>query len=584
MRTPYSKIFKLFVDKGCNLTTSEDEYNEKRMTKQDKYDYIAKCGHAHQVRVVNLMQDSGIYCKKCAFVQSQSDKSKSDITQKTTKEIVSAFTNILDVKASFKWQLTNEKYSQPDILVWKNNSDKKILVKIRYSQKDEKLRFVINDDKLSSTDFIVVCLNNKNNVWMMTKDQLKGVKDINITQNSRRKTIYDQYKITRSDIDDVLDNYYHKVTGTMVDIRNMNIMRAQESRKTPFIEVQNEVQKRNCQLLTSKEDYENRKLDTKSHIEIKMACGHIENVSLNCFQRRMHFVCEECINLIMKEKGFDEIERVPYGNKLESIAFNLIRDALNNEFDVIKTHENCLADMAICKKNSSSNEYVGIQLKTTAVSNFQYGFGKVNKYQDFIVICTASPENKIWIFDGNDLVDVKNISIGKIKSKYDSHKCHLTDLNARVSMLFAVKPKYELERLCIPLNKDCKKEHENRLFREKILDKIFEIRYPQIDSSKYDVIVNNFKIQDKSVCTWNKTGRKYFYVIFGENRYKKGDNDFYWVYFPNGSFFLIPEERLLDENDTIKKQTYLSKDFDKYFYDVNDQQFKEKLVALLRQQ
>ena len=49
VRTDFKDINALFESKGCKLLTTKVEYDGNNMNKQDKYRYIAKCGHEHEV-------------------------------------------------------------------------------------------------------------------------------------------------------------------------------------------------------------------------------------------------------------------------------------------------------------------------------------------------------------------------------------------------------------------------------------------------------------------------------------------------------------------------------------------------------
>jgi hypothetical protein len=178
-----------------------------------------------------------------------------------------------------------------------------------------------------------------------------------------------------------------------------------------------------------------------------------------------------------------------------------------------------------------------------------------------IVLCVSLPEYKMWIFEGDSLIGQKGLSIGISRSKYSNNEVQKEKLIDNLLKMYDNLNKKDIETLMIPISVKSKKEHENRLYRETLLNGC-NFEYPIIDGTKYDIIINNYKVQDK--CARKQRG-SYFKVDFGD--YCKDDNAYYWINMPDKSFYIIPETILLNIHNKIPKALYLSKVYDKYKYD-----------------
>jgi hypothetical protein len=64
--------------------------------------------------------------------------------------------------------------------------------------------------------------------------------------------------------------------------------------------------------------------------------------------------------------------------------------------------------------------------------------------------------------------------------------------------------------------------------------------------------------------------------------YNKGDNDYYWIFMPDGTFYILPELLLMNNNNQIKKGVTLNERFKKYHYKPNDTDLLEKLKKLFK--
>jgi hypothetical protein len=558
MRTSYEDLFALFNSKGCTLLTTKQEYDDNHMVKQDKFKYIACCGHENEVHVTNFMRNSGIYCKSCANKKSLENRKPRDVTLcKSTKEIIAMFTQCLTDNTTIEWKLTPDKYLYSNLFIRNAGKEEWLMVQIRYST-TQRVSVSITDLNVS---YIVVCFTDGDDIWVIPDDICKEQKCITISKKNNTK--YSSFRSTKNNLLTELTKYTNHVKVDANLQNKITVVNNQPNNLLAYDTIADIVQSKQCNLHTTREDYVNEKMTTKSKLNVKMSCGHDMVCSINTFQRRKHFTCQNCVSEHLKNTSFDHEMRVSCGQILEADAFTYVKGILNSTFDCVKSHESCLADMLIRPKDITEDAaWIGVQLKSRTKS-YQYTFSKIGRYPNMIILCVSLPDFRMWLFKGNDHLNKKAISIGEQRSKYHINEVLHENLCPKVLEMYQSLPKERYEKLMTPVSLSGQKEHANRLRREQLLPNLC-YEYPRIDGSKYDVIINGYKVQDK--CVQSRQGKSYEYVNIGS--YCIGDNDFYWINSKNGSFYIIPENILVDER-RIRTSLYLSNDYEKYRYDIS---------------
>jgi hypothetical protein len=127
------------------------------------------------------------------------------------------------------------------------------------------------------------------------------------------------------------------------------------------------------------------------------------------------------------------------------------------------------------------------------------------------------------------------------------------------------------------------------------------IKYPDIEQTKTDCFINEYKLQEKVASTSNKSSHQVkLHVKNGKinkkqqyKPYEKGDNDFYWFWIPNeNDFYIFPEQVLVDKklvqenknlNDRDIQMTINETLYPSYKYSLDDPQLKEKLTLIFSQ-
>lgn len=316
-----------------------------------------------------------------------------------------------------------------------------------------------------------------------------------------------------------------------------------------------------CQMITTEHEFTEIKKTTRfPKVTYVASCGHESSVHVNVFLNRKTGVkCPECVSIAngKSKKGKMTCED---GQcvfiKMEDDGIDYLQSILSNDFVIWKTKEGCLADMVIKPKSVEEDRWLSVQVKTTTKSSRDYGFSCGSKYKNCIVICLCVSDKKMWILDGNDITTKFKIAIGLKKSKYDKNEVNMETIQTTIHDYYHTLPLISLQDANIPQSEFQKREQDFRKYVETRCH-FLPFEYPNRNQLVYDFKVNGFKVQEK-VGSYRKDRDNS--IIFclcksngKENRirkfqpYCKGDNDFYWLNFPDKKHvYVFPESELIN--------------------------------------
>lgn len=467
--------------------------------------------------------------------------------------------------------------SQDDIVIKDEDSQLWMRLKIKFYNK----KCLINHP---FEDFLLVMVDkNSNNVWAVPRSYIKNQTYLVIGTKISK---FDKYKTT---VNNLINNTSWYIKETKLFPYEQAISKAEVNVEHPvkieytYEHISTLVESKGCKIISKKDYYTN----TKGKITIMYQCTHEEVTTYNNFMRKTYNLCKDCINQQLSEQGYDEINNAPSSSVRESNFIKMLCEKLN-QCKVFKTHECCLADIAVKPKDKADDLWLPIQVKTTGAKGKYFLFNIKNAYPDMLVLCAAPSENKYWLFNGNNILGKERITIGRGLSKNDENEVKFDELENILCNCYLHSTYFDsplklacLEDLNIPINDNSKKEHVHRLKRENVIKNIFIITYPQIDNSKVDCYINGLKIQDKAAYKQERCIGTYR-VNLSNNCYAIGDIDLYWIYITEESlcskFFVLPESVLID-NDFFKDgilKSYISFTFDvnhkfhKYMFDYQD--------------
>jgi hypothetical protein len=364
-----------------------------------------------------------------------------------------------------------------------------------------------------------------------------------------------------------------------------------------FEKVQNIVIESKCVLLTTFEDFEAKRkmvLD-KSYQFVRIdfigICGHNSSAVFTNFKTRQTGIrCKDCVR---KDKTSILKNKAKQSNNIEAVSVDFLEQYLIEQYDIIRTKEGCKADLII--KNKYDNKYIPLQLKATnSISKHKmYSFRYINKnYDNMLIICICISEKKIWVIPYDDIKHLSNLNISS-NSKYNKY---LVSDNTKIyEVINKYSDKYSIDTIDDLLEPTAilqKREQEYVKKREKYIN-FLDYKYPDVQNTPTDFIVNNKKVQEKVAGVNKCKGTNVLSVILASNNGKKdngnrqfrtyrlGENDYYWFHSSiDDRFWIVPEIVLYEkgylskEDETkCKKSIYLSYNTEwikKYEYDYNN--------------
>ena len=316
-----------------------------------------------------------------------------------------------------------------------------------------------------------------------------------------------------------------------------------------------EFNKRNCKLLTSKEEHNEIISINKKIYKLKYtaSCGHNHIVFYNVFKsRNTGVMCPSCKK---KENGKNikdkmennELSKI-YTTEQECKFIKEFQKLVKNEFNIIKAFDGCNIDLIFKPNKVLEDKWTGIQVKTTNVRKLTYSFHINNVYKNCLILLYCFEDECMWLIPENIISNQKKISIGYKKSKYDIYKIDKNFLINKLNQLYIKTSKFNFNILNTPINIYQQREQIFRKYRE---DKIKYINflYDEMEATVYDFKIGNLKVQEK-VTSINKINNLCLFQLCKNNgtvnkkqnqiQYDIGDNE--------EIFFIIPEKNLIEKN------------------------------------
>lgn len=326
---------------------------------------------------------------------------------------------------------------------------------------------------------------------------------------------------------------------------------------------------KNCKLLTNEDDYklltQTRKIPKLRYIA---SCNHEHEVHFNVFKsRNTGIICPACHRKNDGIKRSGNASKTELGQSIghfnEEKCIDYFIDIIKNDYECKKTFEGCLADLSIKPKTQSKDLWLNIQVKSNAKRLRTYSFTNNSNYKDCIILCICWEDKRMWIFDGNTM-KLSKISIGYKKSKYEINEITKENVIEKLNTYYNNFHLSTFEESNNPICDLGKKELEFKKLRTK------HVKCNFVEAGNYlhhDFIINNKKVQEK-VGTKDKTENGVLFTLFKRcgkiNNIKKlipydiGDNDLYWLHFPNKKYFyLLPENKVINNEGIIKRNFYI---------------------------
>lgn len=370
-----------------------------------------------------------------------------------------------------------------------------------------------------------------------------------------------------------------------------------------YEDVVNKFLEKGCNVIMTKNEFDENYKNNTCKIKYFAACCHENIVSYKNFVTLNQGInCPKCVN----QNTGCKLKELHSNNKLFSIKqeYNCIqyfKQLIGDYFTTDKPFDGCKADICIRRAEITEDLWLGVQVKTTIkkTERGQYYFRLNNsKYHDCLLLCICEEDKKLWLIPYEEVNGVKTIGIAQ-KSKYNKYEANNENVIEKLKYFYDLFKKFKYCVLDTPTSKLQKQEQEYRKIRETKLDFI-KFKNNDMEGLVYDFMIGNKRVQEKVGTIIHNNIDSYMFTLSKydcrvnqktENKcYEKGDNDLYWLNCKNDTFYVIPEDVLIEKGflgkDCKRMKLYVSltnKNTNwslEYLFDYNNVD-KERLLDLI---
>lgn len=323
--------------------------------------------------------------------------------------------------------------------------------------------------------------------------------------------------------------------------------------------IQKYVESKGCEFISGE-------ITTTKHIKIKIisTCGHESTIFYTNFRTKgTGILCNICVKNRITTNVIKFFEENTSQN-IENDGIQMIQKLLIEKYDFQNTREGALADFILKPKLCNIDTWYGVQLKTTCKLNSfkQYAFsvGKT-EYANCILLLNVLDEERIWYLPPDIKIPKSTINIGSTSAskyaKYEVLKENLVNHIQSILDKYIPHPKsyWNKSTICCDLE-----DHFIQLRKEKL--PFLDYKEPRRNGLPHDFIVNNFKVQEKSISIENRKKKTISFTLQKNNgsvtttkktrkfkAYDIDDNDFYWLWLKESDlFYIIPQQILIEQN------------------------------------
>lgn len=207
----YQDVVNCFIENNCKLLNTENEFNEIRKNmKNEKYHYIASCGHTHNV-FFNVFKNrkTGIVCPKCT-IENNKEKSRNSLSINKLKYIEMEFSCIQYLKTLIE----NDFYiikafdcCKADVILKPKNIEKDEWIGIQIKTTSKSNRGYGFHLEQNYDDYIIFCIcENDKRMWCIPYNDINNIVKITI---GNYKSKYSKYEVFKENINNILIKAYN---------------------------------------------------------------------------------------------------------------------------------------------------------------------------------------------------------------------------------------------------------------------------------------------------------------------------------------------------------------------------------------
>jgi len=228
----YEDVLKKFVDKGCAVTMTKEEFYEKYKNNNCKIKYNASCGHENDVSYKNFITlNQGINCPKCVN-KNVSYKLKelysNDNKLSSLQQELKCINYIKELIGDYFITVKSFDGCKADVAIKKLDEIEdlwlgvQVKTTIRKTDRDQ-YYFRLNNGKYEDCLLLCICEEDKK-MWLIPYEEVTGLRTIGVAQKSK----YTKYEVSKENLIEKLNYYYAKINKFEFTILDTPINKCQQ--------------------------------------------------------------------------------------------------------------------------------------------------------------------------------------------------------------------------------------------------------------------------------------------------------------------------------------------------------------------
>jgi hypothetical protein len=238
----FDEIYNRFLDVGCELLTTIEEFVENHMTTYSNYKFKATCGHERSCILGNLNLTPNMLCKSCSLTKCIENQIKNAKKDGLSNNNICEYESLCFMKELLEDEFDIEFMDEGckvDMVIKPKHilDDNWIGIQMKctnQSKNDEKKSYNFTVENKDYSDMILICTCVKDQkIWIVDPIIAKELDVIQITDIENTK--YYKFKISLDDFVDKMKNLYESQIKSKLETlniaQNISTQKEQEFRK-----------------------------------------------------------------------------------------------------------------------------------------------------------------------------------------------------------------------------------------------------------------------------------------------------------------------------------------------------------------
>lgn len=225
----FQDVYDTFKEKGCLLLIQKDEFDKSNHKVKEKYNYIASCGHEHEVWLnVFKNRGTGIICPKCMITKHSKHRKEtfkehpnklSDLEYESIQFFRKHTKDSFDIKLTREGCLVNIALKPKNVL-----EDMWLMIHIKSTFKPSRDYAFKCGSEYANCVILCICQSDKR-IWALDGNNINVSDKIAI---GLKKSKYSQYEVSLDNVCETFNSFYNLLPNYSFDIINTPVSQFQQ--------------------------------------------------------------------------------------------------------------------------------------------------------------------------------------------------------------------------------------------------------------------------------------------------------------------------------------------------------------------